>query len=109
MARTITIDDLQRMMDRGDHFRLIEVEDAGEYAAGHLPGAVHLPPERIRSDADEVLPSTRDRIVLYCSGEECETSGEAARILDEMGYGEVFHMAAGKRAWRAAGKPLETS
>lgn len=109
MARTIDIDDLQRMMDRGDHFRLIEVEDAEEYAAGHLPGAVHLPPDRIRSEADEVLPSIRDRIVLYCSDENCETSGEAARILDDMGYGEVYHFTGGKRAWRAAGKPLEVS
>ena len=108
MADTIDLRDLEKMIDRGDHFRLIEVEDAGEYARGHVPGAVHLPPERVRERAAELLPDREDQIVLYCRDERCEAARETAAILDELGYGKVLRFDGGKRAWVEAGHPLET-
>lgn len=95
------------MIDRGDHFRLVETLSREDYEAGHLPGAVHLPPEDIRERADAVLPEKGDRIVLYCGEEGCEESREAARILEEMGYKDVLHYPDGKKAWREAGYPME--
>ncbi|HUP19306.1 MAG TPA: rhodanese-like domain-containing protein [Gemmatimonadota bacterium] len=108
MADTIHLRDLEKMIDRGDHFRLIEVEDADEYARGHIPGAVHLPPERVREGAAELLPDRNDRIVLYCRDERCEAARETASILDDMGYGKVLRFDGGKRAWVEAGHPLES-
>lgn len=108
MAESIDLRALEKMIDRGDHFRLIEVESAEEFAHGHLPGAVHLPPAHVRERADELLPDRDDRIVLYCRDAECEAAREAEEILDEMGYGKVLRFAGGKRAWADAGHPLET-
>lgn len=108
MADTIDLRDLEKMIDRGDHFRLIEVEDADEYARGHIPGAVHLPPELVRERADALLPDRDDRIVLYCRDERCEDARQTAAILDEMGYAGVLRFDGGKRAWVDGGHPLET-
>lgn len=95
------------MMDRGDHFRLVETLSEEEYLSGHLPGAVHLPPDRIRENADEVLPDKEERIVLYCLEPGCAESRDAAGILEEIGYEDVIHYEGGKEAWREAGYPLE--
>lgn len=84
---------------------LIDVRESDEYAAGHIPGAVHISRGMLEfklSNSPEL--SARDlKIVLYC-----KTSGRAAlatRALHEMGYLQVKSVAGGFDAWVAAGKP----
>lgn len=84
---------------------LIDVRESDEYAAGHIPGALHLSRGLLEfklSNSPEL--SARDlKIVLYC-----KTSGRAAlaaRALQEMGYLQVKSVAGGFDAWVAAGKP----
>lgn len=85
---------------------LIDVREAAEYAAGHIPGAMHLSRGTLEfkmSGSPEWAP--RDlRIVLYC-----KTSGRAAlcaSALKEMGYQNVLSISGGFDAWAAAGKPV---
>ena len=85
---------------------LIDVREADEFAAGHLPGAMHASRGVLEfklSSSPEL--SARDlNIVLYC-----KTSGRAAlaaRSLHEMGYLKVKSIAGGFDAWAAAGKPV---
>lgn len=85
---------------------LIDVREADEYAAGHVPGAVLIPRGMLEfrlSNTPAMEP--RDlHIVLYC-----KTSGRAALAacaLHEMGYLNVRSMAGGFDAWGAAGKPV---
>ena len=85
---------------------LIDVREADEFAAGHLPGAVHMSRGLLEfklSNSPEL--ASRDlSIVLYC-----KTSGRAAlaaRALHEMGYLKVQSIAGGMDAWAAAGKPV---
>ena len=84
---------------------LIDVREADEYAAGHLPGAVHMSRGLLEfklSGTPEL--AARDlNIVLYC-----KTSGRAALAavqLHAMGYLKVSSIAGGFDAWVAAGKP----
>ncbi len=89
-----------------DAHLLIDVREAEEYAAGHIPGAVNLSRGTLEfrmSGNPDFAP--RDlRIVLYC-----KTSGRAAlsaSALKEMGYQSVQSIAGGFDAWAAAGKPV---
>lgn len=85
---------------------LLDVREADEYAAGHLPGATLVPRGLLEfkfSGSPEL--AARDlKIVLYC-----KTSGRAAlaaAALQEMGYLQVKSIAGGFDAWAAAGKPV---
>lgn len=86
---------------------LLDVREAHEYAAGHLPGA-RLVPLRLLGFVLPATPelSSRDlKIVVYC-----KTSGRsslAVRLLNELGYRNVTLLAGGYDAWLAAGKPVE--
>jgi rhodanese-related sulfurtransferase len=92
---------------------LIDVREADEYAAGHLPGAIHMSRGMLEFKlASNPKMQSRDlNIVLYC-----KTSGRAAlsaKSLAEMGYTHVRSIAGGVDAWLAAGhevyKPAQPS
>jgi rhodanese-related sulfurtransferase len=85
---------------------LVDVREADEYAAGHMPGALHISRGMLEfkfSGAPALQP--RDiKIVLYC-----KTSGRAAlaaAALHDMGYLNVQSISGGFDAWVAAGKPV---
>ncbi len=85
---------------------LIDVREADEYAAGYLPGAIHMSRGMLEFKmANNPNLQARDlKIVLYC-----KTSGRAAlsgQSLAQMGYTHVRSIAGGVDAWQAAGHPL---
>ena len=85
---------------------VIDVREADEFAAGHIPGAVHISRGMLEFKLGNIpeLESRDTRIVLYC-----KTSGRAAlaaAALAEMGYLQVTSIAGGFDAWAAAGKPV---
>jgi rhodanese-related sulfurtransferase len=92
---------------------LIDVREADEYNAGHLPGAVFIPRGMLEfklSATPELTP--RDlNIAVYC-----KTGGRsalAALTLQDMGYLNVKSISGGFDAWVNAGretiKPKTTS
>ena len=92
---------------------LIDVREADEYAAGHLPGAIHMSRGMLefKMAGNPKLQSRDLSIVLYC-----KTSGRAAlsaKSLADMGYTHVRSIAGGVDAWVAAGhevyKPAQPS
>ena len=68
MAATITRDQLKSKIDRGDDFVLVETLPTYLYDQGHLPGAVNLPPNKVKELAPTVLPEKTADIVVYCGG-----------------------------------------
>ncbi len=85
---------------------LIDVREADEYAAGHLPGAIHMSRGLIefKLSSNPAMGARDLRIVLYC-----KTSGRAAlaaNALQDMGYLNVSSIAGGFDAWVVAGKPV---
>ncbi len=101
-----TIADLKSRLDAGEKFFLVDVREASEYAAGHLPGATHLGKGVIERDIERAIPDTAAEIVLYCGGGY--RSALAADSLQKMGYAHVISMDGGTRAWREAGYPMES-
>jgi phage shock protein E len=64
---TVTREELKGKMDRGEAFTLVETLQEVAYRHEHLPGAVNLPPDRVRELAPGLLPDTGAEIVVYCS------------------------------------------
>lgn len=90
-------------MERGEQFLLVDVREESEYAAGHVPGAVHLSKGTIERDIEERVPDVDTEIVLYCGGGY--RSALVADNLQKMGYRNVLSMDGGWRGWTAAGGP----
>lgn len=67
MTATISREDLQAKIARGDDFKLVETLPTPGYEHAHLPGAVNLPPDRLRELAPSLLPDKHAEIVVYCS------------------------------------------
>jgi rhodanese-related sulfurtransferase len=54
-------------MDRGESFTLVETLQPVAYQHEHLPGAINLPPDRVRELAPALLPDKSAEIIVYCS------------------------------------------
>ncbi len=66
MVQTISREDLNDKIDRGDDFVLVETLAEEQYRHTHLPGALNLPPDRLGELAPELLPDKEADIVVYC-------------------------------------------
>jgi rhodanese-related sulfurtransferase len=67
MERTITREEMKAKIDREDDFRLVEALPEFLYARVHLPGALNIPPDRVRELAPSLLPDKHTEIVVYCA------------------------------------------
>ncbi|GGS81623.1 rhodanese-like domain-containing protein [Streptomyces cinerochromogenes] len=83
---------------------VIDVRTPGEYASGHLPGALNIPLDRIRRALPEIRhAAVRGEVLLVCaSGARSENAG---RVLAEHGV-PTATLAGGTHAWAAAGHDL---
>jgi rhodanese-related sulfurtransferase/biotin operon repressor len=83
---------------------VLDVRPAEEYAAGHLPGAINVPVERLEKYLSK-LPK-RKEVVAYCRGPYCLMSFEAVEKLRKRGF-KAKRLENGYPEWRAAGLPVE--
>ena len=104
-VREITPPELNKKIDKGDKFALIDVREDSEFAAGHLPGAQHLCKGILERDIEKAVPDANVEIVLYCGGGY--RSALAADNLQKMGYTRVLSLAEGWRGWTEASFPVE--
>jgi rhodanese-related sulfurtransferase len=90
-----------------DLVQFVDARSPGEYAAGHLPGALSLPEEGADTRPDRVqLPANRE-IVIYCSDPACPKSALLASLLDRRGVKGLRVMPEGWAGWYDAGLPYE--
>ena len=102
--RECTVHDVKNRQDAGETFHLVDVREESEWAAGHLPQAVHLGKGIIERDIDAVIPETTSEIILYCGGGY--RSALAADTLQKMGYTNVISMDGGFGGWKEANYPI---
>jgi rhodanese-related sulfurtransferase len=100
----LSIADVKARLDRGKKFTLVDVREDHEWAAGHLPQAVHLGKGILERDAEARFPDPQAEIVLYCGGGY--RSALAADALQKMGYTNVWSLDGGFRAWKESGHPI---
>jgi rhodanese-related sulfurtransferase len=102
--REVSIDEVKSRLDRGAQILLVDVREESEFAADHLPGAIHLGKGIIERDIEARVPDPSTPMVLYCGGGF--RSALAAEALQKMGYTDVLSMDGGIRGWRERAFPL---
>jgi rhodanese-related sulfurtransferase len=75
--------------------KLVDVRSPGEFAAGHIEGAVNIPVGEIGARIGDVGKS-QDTVVLYCASGM--RSAQAAKVLRASGFDKV-HNLGGMRNW----------
>lgn len=92
----ISAANLHTMIQKHEHFDLVDVRQPSEYDAGHISGAELIPLNNILSGDFKL--NKNDTIVLYChSGRR---SGIALKYLDEHEYKHVEHLEGGILTWK---------
>jgi rhodanese-related sulfurtransferase len=94
----------EQARSRLDELTVIDVRTPGEYAAGHLPGALNIPLDRIRQALPEIRHAAArgDVLVVCASGAR---SQKACALLAEQGVSTAT-LTGGTGAWAAAGHEL---
>jgi hydroxyacylglutathione hydrolase len=77
---------------------VVDVRRPGEWQAGHIASAVHLPLNNLAQNAGE-LPKDQP-LALICAGGF--RSSIATSILERQGFTKVTNVVGGMAAWRGA-------
>ncbi len=67
MKGTISTRDLKAKLDRKEPVKVVETLAPERYREAHLPGALNLPPDKIRELAPQLLPNQGVEIITYCA------------------------------------------
>jgi hydroxyacylglutathione hydrolase len=97
--------DLTRRILGGGEITVVDVRQDAEWAAGHLPGAVHaLAPDlpAIIDGLDREAP-----VAVHCATGYRASLGVS--LLLQHGFADVWHVTDGVESWSALGHPLITS
>ena len=110
-AQSVGTTEATRLMNQPGSL-VLDVREAAEFAAAHIPGAIHVPrgvlEQACEWDHDETEPalagqSARAIVVVCRSGKR---SLLAADTLQQLGYTDVHSLATGLRGWNDAEQPL---
>lgn len=82
---------------------ILDTRPAGEYLAGHIPGAISVPVEDLKSRLQELTKGKA--YVAYCRGPYCVYADRAVEMLRAHGR-RAGRLAGGFPDWRAAGLPV---
>ena len=84
---------------------VLDVRSEREYAAGHIPGALHIPLFRLEKDR-ATLPAAAS---LFVYGSNDEDTFQAGTQLFDMGFFGLRVIMGGFEAWKAKGLSIEVS
>lgn len=95
MVRHLSPERVQSMARSGQAL-IIDVREASEYRAGHIPRAKHISLGQLVHRLREV-PKDKTVVVVCRSGSR---SSRAAELLTEAGYRNVYNMSGGMQSWK---------
>ena len=84
---------------------VIDVRTPAEYGAGHVPGAINIPHDKIQEHLDDLTAVKSRDLVLYCrSGRRTQL---AIETLKTNGFQHLFHLEGDLPGWQAGGRAVE--
>ncbi len=90
----------------GDGVAIVDVRETEEFAAGHLPGARHVPRSYLESRIEGIVPDRSQRVVLYCAS-GIRSALAAYTLANDLGYEHVESMTGGITLWKDRGYEVE--
>jgi molybdopterin/thiamine biosynthesis adenylyltransferase len=85
---------------------LVDVRETDEFAAGHIPGARHVPRSSLESRIEGAVPDRSQHVILYCASGN-RSAWAARTLLDDLGYPNVESMTGGFTLWKDRGYEVE--
>jgi rhodanese-related sulfurtransferase len=95
---TITPEEVKQRLDAGEALQLVDVRESFEHDAFNIGGLL-VPLGKIKDyDTSDIDDLKESEVILYCrSGNR---SGQAALILESMGFSNVKNLVGGMIAWQ---------
>ncbi|MDP2182544.1 MAG: rhodanese-like domain-containing protein [Actinomycetota bacterium] len=92
-VQNIDAKELATLVDEG--VTVLDVRTAGEFAAGHVPGAVNIPIDQLSTGLG-ALDNSKP-VAVYCA--TGARSSQALSVLQAAGFATVYHLAQGILTW----------
>ncbi|MBC3862798.1 rhodanese-like domain-containing protein [Undibacterium jejuense] len=83
---------------------VLDVRNAEEFAAGHLPNAKNIPLADLNNRIKEIEKSKNTVVITVCA--QGVRSANAAALLSKAGFTQVFSLEGGTEAWKTQGMPI---
>jgi len=106
--QTLSTKKLKEMKEQQTDFLLVNTLSEENFTAAHIPDSVNVPQQdsAFVSRVEQMAGGKEKPVVVYCASEQCQSSPEAAKKLDEAGFTNVYDYLGGAKAWQEAGEPL---
>lgn len=102
MLKTLSATDAKLLLDAG-HALLIDVREADEFAASHIPGALSMPISLL--DPSLLACGVNNNLIFTCQTGR-RTANNASQLLARVPGGSAWMLEGGINAWAGAGLPL---
>ena len=102
--KVVSAADVKAAIDKKEKAIFLDVRDPGEFAAGHLPGAMNISRGTLEFNVFGKITDQNDKIYVYC-----KTAGRSAlatKTLNDLGYKNAVLMDAQFEDWIKAGYPV---
>lgn len=96
MQQPITRHQVEELQQQDKPVKLIDIRRPEEYEKMHVPGAVNIPAETITGNSAAF--AANDIIVCICN-KGLERAKNAAEVIAEMGFTNVFYLQGGTVGW----------
>lgn len=96
--------DAVRLINQQDAV-LLDVRDDGEFKAGHIANALHIPVGLLDKEIQQLDEHKAKPIILYCRSGVRSTN--AALTLRKHGLANIYTLHGGFLAWQAANLPVK--
>jgi len=103
--KVVSAADVKAAIDKKEKAIFLDVRDPGEYAAGHLPGAINVSRGTLEFNIWSKVSDQNAKIYVYC-----KTAGRSAlatKTLNDLGFKNAVLMDAQFEDWIKAGYPVE--
>jgi glyoxylase-like metal-dependent hydrolase (beta-lactamase superfamily II)/rhodanese-related sulfurtransferase len=100
----IGVAELRKLAAEDRRLQIVDVRRPGEYAGGHVPGALTAPLDRVERDTARLDPTLPTAVI--CAGGY--RSSAATGILAAKGFRNLKNVLGGTAAWIAAGYDVAT-
>lgn len=103
--KTVKAEAVKSALDSKEKAIFLDVRDGGEFAAGHLPGALNISRGTLEFQVFGKIPDQNAKIYVYCKTKA--RSAMATKTLNDLGYKNAVLMDAPYEEWVKAGYPVE--
>src|ERR1700753_1397088 len=85
---------------------VVDVREPEEWAAGHIPGAVHVPKSYLESRIEGTVPDHSGHVILYCASGN-RSAWATRTMVEDLGYENVESMTGGFTLWKDRGYEVD--